>query len=81
MLAQKHPDMLRWRAVPLARPLSPGGPREEFLRARWDDDGLCVLGEQHSGAQAPLAQADWLIRRRPHAPPVEAGQLAMALPF
>jgi molybdopterin molybdotransferase len=74
-------DVLRWRRLPLAAPLADNGPRETFVRAVWDDDGLTPIGNQDSGAQGPLAKADWLIRRPPNAPAAAAGALVSALAF
>ncbi len=62
MQGQALRDALRWRRLPLASPMQTTGGRETFVRARWDDAGLTPLGNQDSGAQHALADADWLIR-------------------
>ncbi len=71
----------QWRTLPLAEPLPPTDERETFSRARWDDAGLTPLGNQDSGAQSPLAEADWLIRCPPHQPALPAGTMVRALAF
>ena len=73
--------VLRWRNLPLAAPLGAIGGRETFARARWDEAGLTPLGNQDSGAQGALAEADWLIRCPSGQPERAAGDLVSALPF
>lgn len=74
-------DVLHWRSLPLAAPIGATGNRETFVRARWDEAGLMPLGNQDSGAQGALAQADWLIRCPAGQPALETGQPVSALPF
>jgi molybdopterin molybdotransferase len=69
----------QWRTLPLAAPLPTTDERETFARARWDEAGLTPLGNQDSGAQSPLAQADWLIRCPPRQPALPAGTMVSAL--
>jgi len=71
----------QWRTLPLAAPLPPTDERETFTRARWDAGGLTPLGNQDSGAQSPLAEAEWLIRCPPHQPALAAGTKVRALAF
>ena len=63
------------RAIParLAAPLSAGGRRMEFLRARWTDGEVTPEAEQDSGALLPLARANALIRREIGAPAAAPG--------
>ncbi|MCT2558964.1 molybdopterin molybdotransferase MoeA [Tsuneonella sp. YG55] len=70
-----------WRRLPLAAPLAATGDRETFVRARWAAEGLVPLGNQDSGAQGPLARADWLVRCPPHHGERAAGTEVMALAF
>ncbi len=70
-----------WRKLPLAAPLPATGDRETFARAQWQDEGLAPLGNQDSGAQGPLAHADWLIRCPPHQSELAAGAVVSALAF
>lgn len=74
-------DVMRWRHLPLAAPLAATGARETLVRAAWDDNGLRPIGNQDSGAQAALAQADWLIRCPPDQPARAAGEVVSALDF
>lgn len=74
-------EVLRWRSLPLAAPIGATGNRETFVRARWDEAGLMPLGNQDSGAQGALAQADWLIRCPAGQPALETGQPVSALLF
>ena len=81
LLGQSAQAPLGWRHLPLAAPLGPTGDRESFVRAIWSQAGLVPLGNQDSGVQGGLAQADWLVRCPPEQPPQEAGTLVTALPF
>jgi len=78
---QSVSDVLQWRNLPLAAPLGSTGNRETFVRARWDEAGLVPLGNQDSGAQGPLATADWLIRCPVGQAALEPGQTVSALSF
>ena len=72
---------LRFVPFPLAAPLPETGDRETFVRATATSEGLVPVGNQESGAQAPLAAADWLIRRPAGSPVCNKGALVEALPF
>lgn len=63
----------------LASPLPESGNRETFLRASSTDEGLVPLGNQQSGAQSPLATAEWLIRIPAYSDALPAGTLVKAL--
>lgn len=78
--AQVEADQ-HWRRMPLAAPLARIGDRETFVRARWDCEGLCPIGNQDSGAQGALLTADWLIRCPARNPAVAAGEWIDALEF
>lgn len=67
--------------IPCAASLPGTDRRETFLRAHVTDGGLMPAGNQASGAQAPLGSSNWLIRRGPEAPPLEAGAIVSALSF
>lgn len=56
--------------VPLAGGMAAGGSRTEFLRAVWDGRSVRLDPLQDSGALAPLARCNALVRR-------EAGALAL----
>ncbi|GMM92567.1 molybdopterin molybdotransferase MoeA [Qipengyuania sp. MTN3-11] len=61
--------------------LPANGTRETFVRARSTEHGLLPARNQESGAQAPLAASDWLIRRPTGADAVGHGEIVSALPF
>lgn len=58
----------------LAAPLKAGGPRQEFIRARWDGRSVTPTGLQDSGALSGLAASNVLIDRPIGALPAEAGE-------
>ena len=72
---------LEWRRLALAEPLPACGDRETFHRARRREKGAVPLPNQNSGAQKALADADLLLRSRPHDPPRLAGDEVEALDF
>jgi molybdopterin molybdotransferase len=72
---------LEWRPLPLAEPLPACGDRETFHRARLLDGQAVPVANQDSGAQLALAQADLLLRSRPHDPERSAGEEIEALDF
>lgn len=67
--------------MPLAAPIRATGDRETFHRASAGPGGLTPVRNQESGAQAPLAAADWLIRRAADATACAAGDIVRALRF
>lgn len=73
---------LRWHTAMLAEPMSPGGEREEFVRARWTSDShVQPLQNRDSSAQRTLAEADVLLRRPAGATALEAGAGVPVLGF
>ena len=54
--------------------LPPVGPRREFLRAVTDGETVRLAGSQDSSALSALAEADCLIDRPAHAPPLACGE-------
>ncbi|WP_417231990.1 molybdopterin molybdotransferase MoeA [Brevundimonas sp.] len=81
-LAGRDPAaMLDWREAILTTPLKPCGDRETFERGRHVDGGVALMSVQDSGSQKALATADALIRRRPGAPALAAGETADILDF
>jgi molybdopterin molybdotransferase len=70
-----------WRQAPIAAPLPANSERHAFLRARATPDGISVLSDQSSGAQAALADAQFLLRRAPRALRAETGELVSVLEF
>lgn len=67
--------------VPLGGPMTRGGSRMEFIRARWDGTSVVPETLQDSGALSPLAHANALIVREPGAPPREAGTDVPVMPL
>lgn len=57
----------------LAAPLGRNGPREHYMRARLDDNGLTAFDRQDSSLLSVLAGADALIVRPPHDPEQPVG--------
>ncbi len=81
-LAGRDPAaLLNWRDMTLTAPLKPCGDRETFDRGRLVDGGVAGLDVQDSATQKALAKADVLIRRRPGAPGLSAGDAAAVLDF
>jgi molybdopterin molybdotransferase len=72
---------LGWRTLALGAPLPACDERETFHRARLTATGAVPLGNQDSSAQKALADADLLLRSRPHDPPREAGEEIETLDF
>jgi len=72
---------LEWRSLPLGAVLPACGDRETFHRARLLEARAVLVANQDSSAQMALAQADILLRSRPHDPPREAGEEVEALDF
>jgi molybdopterin molybdotransferase len=70
-----------WRSLPLAGPLPACDERETFHRARLAAKGAVPLANQDSSAQKALAEADLLLRSRPHDPPRDVGEEIEALDF
>lgn len=64
---------LRWTNAYLTHPVEACDARETFVRAVLDRGEVRPLNDQNSGSQAALAQANVLLRRRPHAPAATAG--------
>ncbi len=67
--------------MPCAAALPETGGRETFVRATATSEGLVPAKNQQSGAQAPLAQSDWLIRRPAGSPSTAPGEIVSALAF
>jgi molybdopterin molybdotransferase len=57
-------DALVWRTVALTETLEATGDRETFYRGQSRGTGVAPVGNQDSGSQKALAEADTLIRRR-----------------
>ncbi len=80
------PDDGRRRTARLATPLPACGAQADFVRAAlsYDEDGDALahpFSQQDSGMVSRLANADALIARPPHAPPVEVGDRVEIIPL
>lgn len=73
--------LLDWTPLPLARPLPEAGGRETFVRMVGTPGGLVPLGNQDSGVQGALAEAQWLVRQKAGSGAVVEGALVQALRF
>lgn len=74
-------DCIRDTPQILAGKLAAAGSRESFVRAQGTGEGLMPVDNQDSGAQAPLASSDWLIRRPPGDQARNAGDIVRAISF
>lgn len=81
LAGQDPAALLDWRDMTLTAPLPPCGDRETFERGRRVAGGVAILETRESGDQKALAAADVLIRRRPGAPALDAGQAVSVLAF
>lgn len=69
------------KTAPLAKDLPANGPREHYMRARFEDGGLVAFGSQDSSLLSVLGQADALIVRTPQDGPRGAGDIVEYLPI
>jgi len=91
-----HPALAKMTGVPgdlpiqrtarLAVALPANDRREDYLRATMSvaEDGRCTVvpfGKQDSSMLAPLAKADCLVLRPPHAPAAAAGDTVACIPL
>lgn len=65
----------------LAEPLTPNGPREHYMRSRFENGGLVAFGSQDSSLLSILGRADALIVRAPKDGPRAAGETVEYLPL
>lgn len=81
-LGGRRPETaLEWESHRAAVAAAAGCDRDGFLRASGGEHGARALGAQDSSGQAELGMADLLIRRRPQAPAIAAGDPVEALRF
>ncbi|QQA44608.1 gephyrin-like molybdotransferase Glp [Pelagovum pacificum] len=72
-LGRKAAPAPRIRAT-LTAPLPENGPREHYMRARRDGDGIAAFERQDSALLTVLADANALLVRPPHDPARQAGE-------
>lgn len=75
-LASAHDPLPTVHQAPLAAPLSEGGTRRDYLRARLEGGQLTPLFGQESGLTLPLATANALLVRDIGAPARSPGDMA-----
>ena len=61
--------------APLTAPLSENGPRQHYMRARLDDDGIAAFDNQDSAMLSVLAQANALMVRPANDPARAIGEM------
>jgi len=69
------------KSVTLTQDLPANGPREHYMRARFEDGGLVAFGSQDSSLLSILGQADALIVRAPRDGVRAAGEVVEYLPI
>lgn len=69
------------REAPLAEPLAANGPREHYMRAVVDENGIRACADQDSSLLSVLAQANALLIRPPHDSGRPAGEQVSYLPI
>ncbi len=65
----------------LSEPIDKNGPREHYMRAILDDQGIRACADQDSSLLSVLAQANALLVREPHDPARPAGDTVRYLPI
>ncbi|MCR8725472.1 molybdopterin molybdotransferase MoeA [Frigidibacter sp. ROC022] len=69
------------RKARLTASLAANGPREHYMRARRDGDGIAAFDRQDSSLLSILSRAEALIVRPPNAPAAAAGDLVEYIDF
>ncbi|WP_292291371.1 gephyrin-like molybdotransferase Glp [Marivita sp.] len=69
------------KSVTLTQDLPANGPREHYMRARFEDGGLVAFGSQDSSLLSILGKADALIVRAPRDGVRAAGEVVEYLPI
>ncbi|MBO9410620.1 MULTISPECIES: gephyrin-like molybdotransferase Glp [unclassified Ruegeria] len=70
-----------FQTAKLAAPLGQNGPREHYMRAILDNDGIRACDDQDSSLLSVLAQANALLVRQPNDPARPAGDEVLYLPI
>lgn len=74
-------EAARWSRRPVANAIAATGDRESFLRARLLGEAVEVLGNQSSGSQKALSEAELLVRRPAGSPAACVGEAVDVLPL
>ncbi len=69
------------RSAKLTEPVGDNGPREHYMRAVRDENGIRACADQDSSLLSVLAQANALIVRPPHDPARDTGDEVQYLPI
>jgi molybdopterin molybdotransferase len=69
------------RQAELAAPIGKNGPRQHYMRARYEDGKLTVADRQDSALLTVLAGANALVVRPPHDPEQSAGAMMSFIEF
>lgn len=69
------------QSAPLAAPIGPNGPREHYMRARYEGGALTVFTRQDSALLSVLASANALVIRPIADGPREAGEVLDYIPI
>lgn len=80
MLGIQTVDPILHQAV-LSEALPPNGPREHYMRARLESDGIRAFEDQDSSLLSVLARSNALLMRPPHDPARAAGETVSYLPI
>ena len=70
-----------FQSARLSAPLSQNGPREHYMRAVLNHDGIRACDDQDSSLLSVLAQANALLVRQPHDPARDTGDEVQYLPI
>ncbi|WP_170402903.1 molybdopterin molybdotransferase MoeA [Ruegeria arenilitoris] len=80
MLGIQTVDPILHQAI-LSEALPPNGPREHYMRARLESDGIRAFEEQDSSLLSVLARSNALLMRPPNDPARAAGETVSYLPI
>ncbi|WP_170368490.1 molybdopterin molybdotransferase MoeA [Ruegeria arenilitoris] len=80
MLGIQTVDPILHQAV-LSEALPPNGPREHYMRARLESDGIRAFEDQDSSLLSVLARSNALLMRPPNDPARAAGETVSYLPI
>ena len=70
-----------FRKTRLLEPIAQNGPREHYMRAIVDENGIRACADQDSSLLSVLAQANALLVRDPNDPERQAGDMVRYLPI
>ena len=71
----------QFQRATLSEPLAANGPREHYMRAILDQNGIRACADQDSSLLSVLSAANALLVRPPNDPPLESGAEVAYLPI